>query len=303
MYLALVLGSIVSIIAMVGVLLRESGHGWRSRVGLLAFAAIAGWQPVLAGIRQGDAVLIAAALVALSWHLVRRGRPGPAGLVGGAAGCLVLPALGALPALLRCSPRAGLVGLGVVVGAAAAAVAVGGPLIVPDFVSALTVAARTYAEAMPNYAVIGRALLAGVGTWPLVALFTAAGLVSAARGRTADTAFGTFTTLSLLAAPIVWSQHLALAFVPLAVLLRRVWSTGTSLALVGWAVLAGLLSLPDPAVAYLSEWLGLPSVTAAVSPVVPVVLLILWASVLYGPEVRTMGQPAPTRADTAPVFP
>lgn len=303
LYLALVLGSLVSIIAMLGVLLRESAQEWRSRLGLLGFAAIAGWQPVLAGIRQGDAVLIAAGLVALSWHFARRKRPGPAGLAGGAAGCLVLPALGVLPALLRCSPRACLVGLGVFVGGAAVVMAVGGPLILTDFVSALAIAARTYAEAMPNYAVSGRALLAGLSTWPLVAVLAVTGLASAMRGRSADTAFGTFTTLGLLAAPVVWSQHLALAFVPLAVLLRRVWSTGTSLGLLGWAVLAGLLSLPDPAVAYLSDWLALPSATSAVSPVVPVALLVLWASVLYGPEVRSVDQPAPARADTAPVFP
>jgi hypothetical protein len=303
LYLALVLGSLVSILAIVGVLLGESGQEWRSRVGLLGLAAIAGWQPVLAGIRQGDAVLISAALVALSWYFVRRGRLGPAGLAGGAAGCLVLPALGVLPALLRCSPRACLIGVSVFVGATAAAVAVGGPLIVTDFVTALGVAARTYAEAMPNYAVIGRALVAGVATRPLVALFAVAALGSAMRGRSADKTFGMFTTLALLAAPVVWSQHLALALVPLAVLLRRVWATGTSLALVGWAALAGLLSLPDPAVAYLSEWLALPSVTVAVSPVVPVALLVLWASVLIGPEVTLVDQSESNRANAAPAFP
>ena len=111
-------------------------------------------------------------------------------------------------------------------GAVAAAVAVGGPLMVTDFVDALAVTARTYAEAMPNYAVIGRAMVAGVGTRALLALFAVAALGSAMRGRSADTAFGTFTTLALLAAPVVWSQHLALALVPLAVLLRRVWVDG-----------------------------------------------------------------------------
>jgi hypothetical protein len=303
LYLALVFGSLVSIIAMVGVLLNESGQEWRSRVGLLGLAAIAGWQPVLAGFRQGDAVLLAAALVALSWHFVRSGRLGQAGVAGGAAGCLVLPALGVLPALLRCGPRACLIGVSVLASAVAAAVAVGGPLILTDFVDALGVAARTYAEAMPNYAVIGRALVAGVGTRALLVLFALAALGSAMRGRSADKTFGTFIALALLAAPVVWSQHLALALVPLAVLLRRIWATGTSLALVAWAVLAGLLSLPDPAVAYLSEWLELPSVTAAVSPVVPVALLVLWASVLYGSEVTAVNQPESNRANAAPVFP
>ena len=302
LYLVLVLGSIASILAMVGVVLRESALEWRSRVGLLGLAAIAGWQPVLAGLRQGDAVLMATALVTLSWHFVRRGRMGPAGLAGGAAGCLVLPALAALPALWRCSRRACAVALCIWVGGVAASMAAAGLMVVPDFADTLAVTARTYAEAMPNYAIVGRALLAGAGAWALVAVVSVAALFSAVRSRSADTAFGTFIALGLLATPVVWSQHLALALVPLAVVFRRVWSTGTSLSLAVWAAIAALLSLPDPAVAYLSEAIALPSVTSAASPVVPVVLLVLWASILFGPDVEAVSKPVLT-VGGAPVHP
>ncbi len=292
LYLVLVIGFIAAIVAMVGVVLREGEIEWRSRLGILGFAAIAGWQPVLAGIRQGDAALMAAALVALCWHFVRRGRMGPAGLVGGAAACLVLPALGTLPALWRSSRSACVIALSICLGGLAAAVAAGGLMVMPDFADALAVTARTYAQSMPNYAIIGRANLAGMDTWILLGAFLVAALLSAWRGRTADAAFGTFTVLGLLAAPVVWSQQLTLALVPLAVVFRRVCATGTSLALAAWAVLAALLSLPDPAVASLSGLLAPFSPTAAMWPVVPGALLVLWAWLLLDSDVAPAGQPS-----------
>ncbi|MBA2304153.1 MAG: DUF2029 domain-containing protein, partial [Acidobacteria bacterium] len=107
-YATLLLLSLLAVLAMVAVLLERAGLAWRSRPALLVLAAIAGWQPVLAGIRQGDAVLPVAALVALAWHLAARHvRGGRAGLAAGIAACLTVPAIGILPALLRTWRRAG----------------------------------------------------------------------------------------------------------------------------------------------------------------------------------------------------
>ena len=290
LYLVLVIGFIAAIVAMVGVVLREGELEWRLRMGILGFL-----RQLPAGSRSWPAFVrtcsMAAALVALCWHFVRRGRMAPAGLVGGAAACLVLPALGTLPALWRSSRGACVVALSICLGGLAAAVAAGGLMVVPDFADALAVTARTYAQAMPNYA-IGRANLAGMDTWILLGAFLVAALLSAWRGRTADAAFGTFTMLGLLAAPVVWSQQLTLALVPLVVVFRRVCATGTSLALAAWAVLAALLSLPDPAVASLSGLLAPFSPTAAMWPVVPGALLVLWAWLLLDSDVAPAGQPS-----------
>ena len=139
-----------------------------------------------------------------------------------------------------------------------------------------------------NYALVGRALIHSLDGPTLGTLVVAAG-VSVWRGRTRDTAFGAWMTLGLIAAPIVWSQHLVLALVPLVVVFRRIVSGGSSLALAGWALLVLLLSLPDPAVAHLHDLLASFWPALSTVPVVSLGLVGLWAWLLIGtdpPAVR-----------------
>ena len=279
LFVLLTLASSIAVALAGGVLAREAGVPLRSRTALGLVLAVAGWQPVLAGVRQGDAVIPAAALVVLAWHLAGRG-DGRSAVAGAIAPCLALPAIGVWPALLRCRPRAGALALLIASACVGLALAAGGVLVLADFASALLFSAHTYADALPNYAVVGRLLLAGVPPSVLIGLFVAAAIAGLARGRSVDGAFGTALMLGLLAMPIVWSQHLALALVPLAVLLRRIEAGGASIALVCWALLGLLVSLPDPAVTLLSERLPIPS--PVVIPFVPGVMAVLWGWLLLG---------------------
>jgi hypothetical protein len=244
----------------------------RSRESALLAVALAGWQPLLAGIRQGDAVVLAAALVAGSWLAARRSRFVTAGAAAGLAAIVSLPAAGALLALFRW-PKALLWGAGSVAAASLAAAVIGGPLLFVDFGNGIVTAARTYAGVMPNYALAGRMAGAGYVTGTLLA---GAGVLLAAfawwRARTIDTAYATFVLLGLLLAPLAWSQHLSLAAVPLAVLLATAARSPRCLDLAVWAALALAVSLPDPAVAIVAYTLG-----ASTWPIVPFALAGLWA--------------------------
>lgn len=299
LYLVLLLLAVAGLLAIVGVLLHDTGVRWRTRAGLLTVAAVTGWQPVLAAVRQGDAVLIAAALVTLSWYFARQRRRVLAGFAAGLATGLALPAIGAAAALLRSAPRAGMLAAGVIVACVAAAVAAGGPLIVPDFVTTMAFAATTYAVAPMNYAVVGRLVIGGTGIATVAAVLAIAAALSTRRAASPDGAFAAFLMLGLLAAPLVWSQHLTLAIVPLVVLLRRVLQQESPLPLAVWAALALLLSLPDPAVSALSALLARSPAASVPASVAPFGLVALWTWVIWGagPPAR---QPEPAPYDIAP---
>ena len=234
-YGAFLLLSLASLAAMGMVLLERAGVEWRSRRGVLLLAALAGWQPVLAGVRQGDAVLAAAALIAVSWLLLARGRPARSAMAAALAACLALPAMGVLLALLRASARAGLLAITLFVIALCGTIAIGGSGVLPGFIQTIADTARTYSYSVTNYAVVGRVSTAGQG-----GLFATIALVSAVvfswwRGTTLDRVFAAFITLGLLVAPVIWSQHLAIALVPVAVLFGRAWQEGSAASLVAWA--------------------------------------------------------------------
>lgn len=273
LYVVLALTSAIACVVIAGVLLREAGVTPRSRAAVLLGAAVVGWQPIVAGIRQGDAVVPAGALVVLAWHWAR-GHAVRAGIAGGVASCMTLPALAVLPALCRVGWPAGAVASTVLVVVAAIVAGIAGPLVFVDFSSTLTLSARTYAQAAYNYALMGRGLTQGLDTLVL-GMIAVTVIVTVWRGRTRDTAIGAWMTVGLLVAPVVWSQHLVLTLVPLAVLFRRA-ATGPALALAAWAGLALLLSLPDPAVALLFEVLVSVSPALATVPVVSVALVALW---------------------------
>jgi hypothetical protein len=271
LYVAVVLLSLAAVLAMVWVALERAGIPWRSRQALLVFGVILGWQPVIAGIRQGDAVLPAAGLVALSWHFARVGRG--SAFTSAMAACLTVPAIGVLPAMLRQSPRAGFAALVLVFVTGLATVSIAGASVMPDFARTMADTTRTYADAVANYSVAGRVLGAGT-TVAVVALGFVFGWTWW-RARTVDAAFAGFVAAGLLVAPVLWSQHLALAFVPALALLAHVLRTGSPLALSAWALLMVSLSLPDTAVIGLSRGLS-AMLDHHVSPV-PLATVALWA--------------------------
>jgi hypothetical protein len=282
LYALLLLLSAGAVLAMTAVLAERAGFAWRSRGALLILAAVAGWQPVLAGVRQGDAVLVAAGLVAVSWYFVARGGNGTAGIAAALAGCLALPAIGVLPALARTAPRAAALAVTIVAAAVGVTVAVAGLAIVPGFLQTAAETARTYAAAPPNYGVAGR-LLAATGSGVLLA---ALALVIAGtwwRARGTDAAFAAFVTIGLLIAPVVWSQHLALVLVPAVVLLRRIAIQGSPVALAAWALLALSFSLADGAAARLGQ---IVSAGLQPAPIVPAAILVLWAWSVFGDAAR-----------------
>jgi Glycosyltransferase family 87 len=299
LFVLLVLTSLAAIALVVAVFLKHAGLSWRSRSAVLLASVFVGWQPLLAGVRQGDAVVLAAALVVVAWHLAGR-QDVRSGLLGGIAACLALPAAGVIPALLRCRWRSGGLALGVVGVCAGVAFAAGGVVIAADFASALAFSARTYAGALPNYAIVGRLVSGGIAPVLVLTAFVAALVLGLARARTADAAFGSAVMLGLLAMPIVWSQHLSLAIVPLAVLFSRVTRSGSAPALAGWALLALIMSLPDPAVVLVSEWLPFSSSSSRIVPVVSVVMGVVWLWLLCGRDVEGARQTSSPLLDVAP---
>ena len=241
---------------------------------IAAALALAGWQPVVAGLRQGDAVLAAASLVVIGWGLLRRDRPLTAGIVVGTAAVLSLPAAVCILALARW-PRA-LAAACVIVGAiGSAALAAGGPMMFVDFAGNVAAAARTYAMAMPNYAFGGRLVgsheaLAGWLSCAAVALV----ICGWWRARSVDDAFAWFSGLALLAAPLAWSQHMTLALLPLAWLLSKVSRHQSSAGVFIWSILVLAVSLPDPAVAIIGD--RLPALGGSAWPIVPFAVALLW---------------------------
>lgn len=285
----LMLLSISTVFIMAVLLLEAARLDWRSRRGLLLIAAVAGWQPVLAGVRQADAALPAAGLVAIAWHLAARKRRAAPAVAASLAACLVPPAWGVWAALLRSAPRAAAIAGGFVSAAVLATVAVAGFAVVPGFVMTAAYAARAYAAAVTNYSVLGRFVAADTPGSALIIALAVAATCSWWRGRTRDSGFAAFLTLSVLTAPVLWSQHLALLLVPAAVLFRHVSAAPSSAPLAGYAALLLLLSLPDPAAAGLNKVLSVRVSPGAVIPIGAAALVVLWSWVVFGvasPQTR-----------------
>jgi hypothetical protein len=291
LYVTLVVLSLASIGLMTSVLLRQGGIDWRSRRALLLLAALAGWQPVLAALRQGDAIVLAAGLLTLSWAYADR-RSAIAGVAAGAAACLALPSIGGVPALLRTKPRSGLLATAIMLASVAATVAIAGPGVVLGFAQTFQETARTYAFAVTNYAVVGR--FVGGHAWLPLATLAVVVVCCCVSGTSIDRAYGAFVVLGLLCAPVLWSQHLAVMAVPAAILLRKAMISRSPAVLAGWAMLVLVLSLPDAAAAELSLLLSLPSPSGGVTPLPSLSLLFVWSLLTFGGWLpRQVTQPAP----------
>ena len=269
--------SVVAIAAMAAAVLALAGWAGvapRSPQTWLIAASLLGWQPVIAGLRQGDAAVLAGALVVLAWQLGARTML--AGLATGVATSIAPPAAAALAALVSLRRAAAFVAGCVVAVSALAAVAAGGLLVFADYTRVALAAARAYADTPVNYAVAGRLIASSPTLAPVTVAAIALAVVTGWRARSADAAFGAWLALGMLAAPIVWSQHLALTLVPIAVLLSRVVHSRSSWPLVAWTLLTIVLSLPDPAMSYLRDAVALVGPRAADVPVASVALLTMW---------------------------
>jgi hypothetical protein len=145
---------------------------------------------------------------------------------------------------------------------------------------------------MPNYALASRlAVDAGLSA---ALVGTAAGalvLFGWWRARTVDQAFATFAVIGLLFAPVAWSQHMALALVPLGVLFAGASTLASAVPLAAWALVAIGVSLPDPAVAIIGN--AMPAWGATPWPIVPLVLLALWAWLAVAPPIAPANARAP----------
>lgn len=284
----------VGAVAVIGlILLNTAGISWRSREGLLLFAILAGWQPILAGLRQADIVLPAAACVLSAWYLLRTQRPGASGFAAAIATGLALPAIGVLPALVRSVPRAAVIGTLSLVALATVTLAVAGLHTAPGFIMTMAYAAQMWSPAPTNYSAISRAMAAQLPAAIVVSIVLAALVLSWWRSRTIDAAFGAFLTLGLLLAPVLWSQDFTLLLVPAAVLMRRVWLHGSSVPLLAGSVLVILCSLPDPAVVRLNTLLPLQIPGGDLIPIGSFALIVLWLWMAFGAQSP---QPRPASA-------
>ena len=281
---ALLVLALAAVATLGAILLKVMELRWGSREGWLLLAVLCGWQPVLAGVRQTDIALPAAAGVLAAWYFLRSGRAAASGFAASIATCLAVPAAGVLPALARSAPRAALVGALSLAALVTGTLAVAGLHTVAGFVMTLVYAARMWSIADTNYSVLGRAVTAAIPPIVIALMLVLAGSISWWRSRTPDGAFGSFLILGLLAAPVLWSQHFTLLIVPTVVLLVRVWTQGSSASLLACTVLLTFLSLPDPAVTRLNSLLPLYVRGGGVVPAGSIALILFWLWIVVGAD-------------------
>ena len=170
-----------------------------------------------------------------------------------------------------------------------------------DFAGNVAATARTYAGVMPNYALAGRLWGSGqVGVLAISGATVASVAIALWRARTVDHAFAVFSILGLLVAPLAWSQHLVIGLLAVTVALAVVERSPGTAALALWALAALGVSLPDPAVALLSEAIA-PALTTP-WPLVPFVLSASWTWLVLSAGVRTFA-PSPRPPEAAGAFP
>ena len=294
---ALLLLSLAAVAGMAAVLIDFAGIQWRSRLAVLVLAAVVGWQPVLAGVKQGDAVLFAAALIAVAWLMLRRGRSVVAASLVAVAVCLTVPALGGLAGLTRSRARAGALTVLLVIGAGGATEAIAGLGVVSGFHETIGETAITYANAMTNYAVLGRATVSGFGFPALMALLGLAGTCTWS-ARSTNRSFGAFVIIGMLLAPVLWSEHLALALVPGVTLLTVVLRRGSAAALMMWGMLMLSLSLPDGTSSDLTQLLPLHVTSGVVLPATSAGLIALWGWVTFASMAPLEARETPLAVNT-----
>lgn len=288
LYVTMVTLSVMAIAAIVVALALDLGLSFPSMPGLLLAIAVAGWQPVFAGIRQGDAVLIVAGLFVWTWRLLRIHRAAVAGIVAGLSSVMLVPATVLLIPLARASKRGLVAGVAAVAAVVTAATALGGVLLFVDYATSTLASARLYAASPITYSAVAKLLGLSASAAPaLWAAATAVGLTALAAWRRSadefDVSFASFASLAFLLTPVAWSQHVTLLVLPLVALLARAVGPRPPGLLLLWIAIALLLSLPDPPNLWIDA--GLRSVvgrdTTTTLPTAPIVAAtLLWVSML-----------------------
>jgi hypothetical protein len=275
-----ILSALTAVITLWLVLCEFVEVHWRSREGVLLLSILAGWQPVLAGIRQADVVLPATAIAALAWRSARNRQWVASGLGAALAGCLTLPAVGALLAVLRSNRRAAVSAAAGLILLTATTIGVAGADVAPGYVLTVAYAASSWFPTLTSYSTAGRAIAANVPMAIIAAMVLLALVFTWWRSRAVDLAFGSFLALGILLAPLVWSQHLALAVIPCALVLNHiVRQHRSSASLLGWTLLVVCISLNDQSASRFTTWFAVGSGDIAVpAGVIALVVLWLWLS-------------------------
>jgi hypothetical protein len=233
--------------------------GWTAL--LVAIAAL-GWDAVEGVLRRGQSGLLLCFLLTASWFLLRRGRPGFAGIAAGFAISLKLvPGLILLVLILR-HRQAFLAAVATVL---FIGLAVLGLTSVQDHLDYLRTSQVVMAEfgAHPGNVSLFGALMRGVGDlnlslpiakaiWLLCGAVIAAALAwRISRAATncektdLDLQFGVAMTLMPLLSPVSWEHYLTYLILPLAVLASRVVARGDRRALVKYLGLLLFFCVPD----------------------------------------------------------
>jgi len=216
------------------------------------FAALLLWPPVLHNLEKGQWSLPIAALLALAWSAVQRGRRGRAGALIAAAGCFKLtPALVLVALLGRAGRRRALVGAAAVTAALAGlSLAVMGPAYWGDFLRSSGANAAGWQTAPANtmslWGVTSRLLIGGPFARPALLSPAAAravwsfgallllGLAFALTWRDARAAppgdvpspgvparvFAAWSALAVILGPLAWTHTAIWLVLPAALLLR-----------------------------------------------------------------------------------
>jgi hypothetical protein len=287
----------------------------------LAVLLVAGWQPVLASVRDGQVSVLIGALIVVSWSALRSGRQVRGGIALGAATALKFyPALLLLPLLLgRHFTAARWMAL-TCAAAAAAASLVAGPGAWLAYAQAAQSVMDGFSRSADNLSILARlgwfvpTTALGPVFLALAAAFTGITVLAHARadGRSAasagaqtspvggtratfdDRQWAAFTSLAVLLSPVAWPHYVFALVQPLTLLLMDAWRRPGRWALLAW--MTGVLILSLPAGATWAIWrLSLSPIwlPAVVSP--GLVILLSWWAVIRT-RSRAAAQPEPAAA-------
>ena len=263
--IAFVLISVLALALTLYLIRIELFPEWDGWSAALVGIAILGWEPVLTVLRAGQSGLLLGALLTSSWFLLRRNRPGWAGIAAGVAVSLKLvPGLILLVLLMR-HRRAF---LSAIMTIASIALFVLGMTSVRDHLDYFNTSrgiVEMYAAYSGNLSLLGT-LARGLrdlslpfplarGLWLVCGLALAAAFAwqmkyRPTRGREkigTDVEFALAMTLMPLLSPVSWDHYLVFLILPLAVLGSRVISQGTRLTRLRYSALLLFFAIPDSA--------------------------------------------------------
>ena len=285
--------SLVTIYSTVQVLGAAFPALFGSRHKLAVHAAVFGWQPILATLRQGQFTILITGLLVWAWRNLREGRPARAGVAIGVATILKLYPGILIPYLFLRHKRAFWFAISTCAIGTAGVIAFAGWGTVPEFLRATNVVEAQYGLAMNNFSPPARlSLLLGTTRpwlWTIgfaislsLALVTTWCVRQLGRRRSPkrsinmlDLEYSIFTSLGCVLSPICWSHYFVALLLPLAVLLGEVRLTRCGILMV--SCIALLLSLPDQVSIWLAHHpLGAVGLLLSSFPTVALLALLIW---------------------------